>query len=87
MTTQEKKARVFDALDWLRNDPENLSAYTARLILNLLDIPHTVEELNAWARTNPLENIRRQLQADLAAIDSASRPGQLISPHLLAKAG
>ena len=87
MTSEEKKARVFEALDWLRNDPENLSAYTARLILNLLDISHTVEELNAWARTDPMENIRRQLQADLNAIHAASQPGQLISPHLLTKAG
>lgn len=58
----------------------NLSAYAARLILNLLDIPHTqmpsVEELNAWAITDPLEDIRRQfstkLNADHAAVTNAT---------------
>ena len=71
MTTEEKKARVFEALDWLRNDPENLSAYTARLILNLLDIPHTVEELNEWAMTDPTENIRRHFLAESTATHAA----------------
>ena len=71
MTTEEKKARVFEALDWLRIDPENLSAYTARLILNLLDISHDVDELNEWARTDPMENIRRHFLAESTAIHAA----------------